>query len=192
MQPESDVLGGECLPVLPEHVTCRATQIEESIRTLRTAVRMNPNGQVRRKTQAPTAFSLCAAPAPHMLPPPVWAHAPSASKPFVTQIASQVLLAQLEHYTCSVLRSYEAGYGRTRRLLKRALELGEGEGGLGAIVWTPSQIVQLDVDEVDALRVCRIHTKHGAMPCPPSPNTHHTRSAAGTFQRPPLRGRPVP
>jgi hypothetical protein len=86
----------------------------------------------------------------------------SLSPSFESQIASQVLLAQLEHYTCSVLDSYQAGYGRTRRLLKVALELGEGQGGTGALVWTPSQIVQLDVDEVDVLRVCMVHTKAAA------------------------------
>ena len=68
-----------------------------------------------------------------------------------TQTASMVLLMQLEHYTATILESWDAKYSSCRRHVRRALAAAEAPGGSTAdLIWTPSQIVLLDVDEDDA------------------------------------------
>ncbi len=76
-----------------------------------------------------------------------------------TQTASMVLLMQLEHYTSSILESWDSKYTACRRHLRRALNKAEAPGGTTSdLIWTPSQIVLLDVAEEEVLRVCRMHT----------------------------------
>ena len=76
-----------------------------------------------------------------------------------TQTASMVLLMQLEHYTSTILESWDTKYSSCRRHVRRALDKAEAPGGqVSDLIWTPSQIVLLEVDEDDVLRVCRKHT----------------------------------
>ena len=88
-----------------------------------------------------------------------WAMCSIAVRLDDTQTASMVLLMQLEHYTATILESWDAKYSSCRRHVRRALAAAEAPGGSTAdLIWTPSQIVLLDVDEDDVLRVCRRYT----------------------------------
>jgi tetratricopeptide (TPR) repeat protein len=76
-----------------------------------------------------------------------------------TQTASMVLLMQLEHYTATILDSWATKYTACRRHLHRAIAASQGPGGTPAdVIWTPSQVLLLDVDEQAVLHVCRKHT----------------------------------
>lgn len=90
-----------------------------------------------------------------------------------------VLLMQLEHYTANVLQSWDAKYSACRRHVRRAIKSAEVSGGSVAdLIWTPSQIVLLDVDEEDVLRVCRKHTAVPDLSSSSLLAPHHPRSGS--------------
>uniref|UniRef100_A0A6U6BUE6 protein O-GlcNAc transferase n=1 Tax=Guillardia theta TaxID=55529 RepID=A0A6U6BUE6_GUITH len=80
------------------------------------------------------------------------------------QFGSLALLLQLEHYTASILSSWNRNYARARRALHVVLGKAEVSGNPADTVWTPSQILLLDVDEEYVLKLCRIHTNRNLQP----------------------------
>jgi len=101
-----------------------------------------------------------------------------------TQTASEVLLMQLEHYTGSIIEDWDIKYSVCQRHLRRALAKAEAPMGTVAdLIWTPSQIVLLDVDEHDVLRVCRKHTAVPVRGDAALLSAHYPREAAGAGQR---------
>lgn len=90
-----------------------------------------------------------------------------------------VLLMQLEHYTATVLQSWDAKYSACRRHVRRAIAAAEAPGGSTAdLIWTPSQIVLLDVDEDAVLRVCRKHTAVPDLSASALLSPHHPRGGS--------------
>ncbi|EKX34385.1 hypothetical protein GUITHDRAFT_147284 [Guillardia theta CCMP2712] len=61
------------------------------------------------------------------------------------QFGSLALLLQLEHYTASILSSWNRNYARARRALHVVLGKAEVSGNPADTVWTPSQVPELQL-----------------------------------------------